>query len=153
MSLSHQIQNDMTAAMRARDQQRLSCLRMVRSALKNKEVEKRGKLDDAEAQQVLATLIKQRKDSVEQFTKGGRTDLADKEQAEIGIIESYLPKAAGEAEITAAVRAVISEMASAPSMKDMGTVMKNVMGKFQAAGTRVEGKTVSAIVKRELGRK
>lgn len=157
MSLSDQIQKDMTAAMRARDERRLSCLRMVKTALKNKEVEKRGTLDDAEAQQVLSTLIKQRKDSVEQFSKGGRADLAEKEQAEIGIIEGYLPKAAGEAEIVAAVQAVIGEMGAAsgapPGMKDMGAVMKNVMSRFQAAGTRVEGKTVSEIVKRELGGK
>ena len=106
-------------------------------------------LDDNESQQVLATLIKQRKDSVEQFRKGGRDEMADKEQAEIGIIESYLPKAAAEDEIVAGVRLVISEM-NAPTMKDMGTVMKNVMARFQGAGIRVDGKTVSDVVKREL---
>lgn len=153
MTLSEQIQKDMVAAMRARDELRLSCLRMVKSALENKRVEKRAALDDKESQQVLSTLIKQRKDSVEQFAKGGRQELADKEAAEIKIIEAYLPQAAGEEEIVAAVRAVLGEMAASgtpPAMKDLGAVMKNVMAKFAAAGTRVEGKTVSETVKREL---
>lgn len=149
MALSDQIQKDITEAMKARQELRLSCLRMVKSALKNREIEKRGPLDDAESQQVLATLIKQRRDSIEQFGKAGRQELVDKETAEVGIIEAYMPKAAGEAEILATVRAVIAEMGT-PTMKDMGTVMKNVMAKFQAAGTRVEGKTVSETVKREL---
>jgi len=99
---------------------------------------------------VLATLIKQRKDSIEQFTKGGRQELADKEAAEIKVIEAYLPKAMGEEEITAAVKATIAEMGS-PTMKDMGTVMKNAMARLQATGARVEGKTVSEIVKKQLG--
>lgn len=154
MGLSDQIQKDITEAMKARQELRLSCLRMVKAALKNREIEKRGPLDDAESQQVLATLIKQRRDSIEQFGKAGRQELVDKETAEVGIIEAYMPKAAGEAEIQATVRAVIAEMGSAsgstPGIKDMGTVMKNVMAKFQAAGTRVEGKTVSEIVKQEL---
>jgi uncharacterized protein YqeY len=149
MGLSDQIQKDITEAMKARQELRLSCLRMVKAALKNREIEKRGPLDDAESQQVLATLIKQRRDSIEQFGKAGRQELVDKETAEVGIIEGYMPKAAGEAEILATVRAVIAEMGS-PTIKDMGTVMKNVMAKFQAAGTRVEGKAVSEIVKREL---
>src|SRR5216110_2909383 len=117
MSLSEQIHKDITAAMKARDEHRLSTLRMVKAALKNREVEKMAPLDDREAQQVLATLIKQRKDSVEQFTKGGRQEMADKEAAEIVLIESYLPKAAGEAEIAAGVKAVIAEM-GAPTMKE-----------------------------------
>src|SRR5689334_19127221 len=149
MPLIDQIQKDIVGAMKARDEQRLSCLRMVKSALKNKEIEKMSPLDDKEAQQVLATLIKQRKDSIEQFRKGGRDEMADKEQAEIGIIESYLPKAAAEDEIVAGVRLVISEMGT-PTIKDMGTVMKNVMARFQGAGIRVDGKTVSDVVKREL---
>ncbi len=147
MTLTEQIQKDMTQAMKAREERRLSTLRMVKTALKNKEIEKRAPLDDKEALQVLATLIKQRKDSIEQFSKGGRQDLADKEQAEIAIIEGYLPRALGDEEITATVRAAIAEM-GAPTMKDMGTVMKNVMAKF--AGVRVDGKLVSDIVKREL---
>jgi uncharacterized protein YqeY len=149
MSLSEQIQKDITTAMKARDEQRLSCLRMVKTALKNREIEKMAPLDDKESQQVLTTLIKQRKDSVEQFTKGGRQEMADKEAAEIKLIETYLPKAAGEEDIVAGVKAVIAEMGS-PTMKDMGTVMKNVMARFSAAGIRVEGKQVSEVVKREL---
>jgi len=126
-------------------------LRMVKTALKNKEIDKRAPLDEKEALAVLSTLIKQRKDSIEQFTKGGRQELADKEAAEIVIIESYMPKAAGEEEVVATVRATISEMGS-PTMKDMGTVMKTAMAKFAAAGTRVDGKLVSEIVKRELSK-
>jgi len=152
MSLSDQIQKDIITAMKAREEARLSTLRMVKSALKNREVEKMAPLDDKEAQQVLSTLIKQRKDSVEQFTKGGRQELADKEAAEIVLIETYLPKAAGEAEIAAGVKAVIAEMGS-PTMKDMGTVMKNAMAKFAAQGMRVDGKVVSDAVKKELSEK
>lgn len=150
MGISEQVQKDMVEAMRSRDELRLSTLRMVKSAIKNKEIDKRGPLDDKEAQQVLATLIKQRKDSIEQFTKGGRQELADKEAAEIKLIEAYLPKAMGEEEIAAVVKATITEM-GLPSMKDMGTVMKNAMAKLQAAGARVEGKTVSDTVKKQLG--
>ena len=152
MALVEQIQQDITTAMKARDEARLSTLRMVKAALKNREVEKMAPLEDKEAQQVLSTLIKQRKDSVEQFTKGGRQEMADKEAAEIVLIESYLPKAAGEGEITAAVKAVIAEM-GAPTMKDMGAVMKNSMARFAAQGMRVDGKTVSEEVKRQLAGK
>ncbi len=152
MALIEQIQKDITAAMKARDEQRLSTLRMVKTALKNREIEKMAPLDDKEAQQVLSTLIKQRKDSIEQFTKGGRQEMADKEAAEITLIESYMPKATGEEEIVAGVKAVIAEM-GAPTMKDMGTAMKNVMARFSAGGIRVDGKQVSEIVKRELGGK
>jgi uncharacterized protein YqeY len=147
MTLSEQVQKDMTAAMKARDERRLSTLRMMRSALKNKEIDKRAPLDDRESRQILQTLIKQRKESIDAFVKGGRQELADKEQAEIVIIEAYLPQAVGEAEITAAVKATIAEMGS-PTLKDMGNVMKNVMARFAAA--RVDGKQVSDTVKREL---
>jgi uncharacterized protein YqeY len=152
MSLIDQIQQDITAAMKARAEQRLSTLRMVKSALKNREIEKMAPLDDKESQAVLTTLIKQRKESVEQFTKGGRQEMADKEAAEIVLIEAYLPKAASEAEIVAGVKAVIAEMGS-PTMKDMGTVMKNAMARFSGAGMRVDGKVVSEAVKRELAGK
>jgi uncharacterized protein YqeY len=152
MSMIEQIQKDITDAMKARDEQRLSTLRMVKSALKLKEVEKMSPLDDKESQQILTTLIKQRKESIEQFTKGGRQEMADKEAAEIKLIEAYLPKAAGEAEIVAGVKATIVEMGS-PTMKDMGTVMKNAMARFAAAGTRVDGKLVSETVKKELAGK
>lgn len=150
MGISDQIQKDMVEAMRSRDELRLSTLRMVKSAIKNKEIDKRAPLDDKEAQQVLSTLIKQRRDSIEQFQKGGRQELADKEAAEIKFIEAYLPKAMGEEEVTAAVKATIAEM-GAPTMKDMGAVMKNAMSRLQATGARVEGKTVSEIVKKQLG--
>jgi len=149
MSLIEQIQKDITTAMKAREEQRLSTLRMVKTALKNREIDKMAPLDDKEAQQVLSTLIKQRKESIEQFTKGGRQEMADKEAAEIKLIEAYMPKAAGEDEIVAGVKAVIAEMGS-PTMKDMGTVMKNVMARFAGAGVRVDGKQVSEAVKREL---
>ncbi|MEY2394501.1 MAG: uncharacterized protein QOF94_846 [Acidobacteriaceae bacterium] len=152
MSLVEQIQKDITAAMKAREEQRLSTLRMVKSALKNREVDKMAPLDDKESQAVLATLIKQRKESVEQFTKGGRQEMANKEAAEIVLIESYLPKAADEAEVVAGVKAVIAEMGS-PTMKDMGTVMKSAMARFSGAGMRVDGKMVSEAVKKELAGK
>ncbi len=152
MSLVDQIQNDIVAAMKAKEEARLSTLRMVKSALQLKTVEKMSPLDDKESQAVLSTLIKQRKESVEQFTKGGRQEMADKEAAEIVLIETYLPKAAGEAEIVAGVKAAIAEM-GAPTMKEMGTVMKNSMARFNAAGMRVEGKVVSEIVKKELAGK
>jgi uncharacterized protein YqeY len=149
MSLIEQIQKDITEAMKARNERRLTPLRMVKTALKNKEIEKMSALTEQESMQVLATLIKQRKDSIEQFNKGGRPELAEKEAAEIGVIEAYLPKAASEDDIRATVRAAIAEM-GAPTMKDMGLVMKNTMARFQAQGARVEGKVVSEIVKQEL---
>ena len=150
MSIVEQVTQDMTQAMKARDEHRLSTLRMMKSALKNKEIDKRAPLDDKEAMAVLNTLIKQRKDSIEAFTKGGRQELADKEAAEITIIEGYLPKSLGEDEIAKTVKETIAEMGS-PTMKDMGTVMKNTMAKF--GGARVDGKIVSEIVKRELSGK
>ena len=152
MPLVDQIQKDIVAAMKAKDEARLSCLRMVKSALQLKTVEKMSPLDDQESHAVLNTLIKQRKDSVEQFTKGGRQEMADKEAAEIVVIEGYLPKAASEADIAAGVKATIAAMGS-PTMKDMGTVMKNAMAKFAAAGMRVDGKVVSDMVKKELAGK
>ena len=152
MSLVYQIQKDITAAMKARDEARLSTLRMVKSALMNRKIEKIADLDEKESQQVLSTLIKQRKDSVEQFTKGGRQEMADKEAAEIVLIESYLPKAASEDDIAAGVKAVIAEMGS-PTIKDMGTVMKNAMARFASQGMRVDGKVLSEAVKNELTRK
>jgi uncharacterized protein len=152
MTLVDKIQQDIVVAMKAKDEARLSALRMVKSALQNRKVEKMAPLDEKEAQAVLVTLIKQRKEAVEQFTKGGRQEMADKEAAEIVLIESYLPKAATEAEIIAGVRAVVAEMNS-PAMKDMGAVMKNAMARFQGADMRVDGKMVSDVVKRELAGK
>ncbi len=151
MSITEQIQKDITAAMKARDEARLSALRMVKTALKNREIEKMAPLDDNESLKVLSTLIKQRKESVEQFRKGGRNEMADREEAEITLIESYMPKAASEDQVVEGVRAVISEMGAA-TIKDMGAVMKNVMARFQGEGTRVDGKQVSDVVRRELSK-
>jgi uncharacterized protein len=147
MSLTEQVQKDMIDAMRKREELRLSTLRMMKSALKNKEIDKRAALDEKEELQVFSTLIKQRKDSIEAFEKGNRPELARKEAEEITIIEAYMPKALGEDDIVATVKATIAEMGS-PTMKDMGTVMKNVMAKF--GGARVDGKLVSETVKNEL---
>jgi uncharacterized protein YqeY len=147
MSLTEQVQKDMTAAMRSREELRLSTLRMMKTALKNKEIDKRAPLDEKEELQVLSTLIKQRKDSIEAFEKGNRPELARKEAEEIAYIEAYMPKAVAEEEIIAAVKATIAEMGS-PTVKDMGAVMKNVMARF--AGARVDGKVVSNAVKKEL---
>ena len=152
MSLVEQIQKDIVAAMKAKEEARLSTLRMVKSALQLKTVEKMSPLDEKESQAILAMLIKQRKDSIEQFTKGGRQEMADKEAAEIKVIEGYLPKAASAADVAAGVKAAIAEMGS-PTMKDMGTVMKNAMARFSAAGMRVDGKMVSEMVKKELAGK
>ena len=149
MPLVDQIQKDIVAAMKARDEARLSTLRMMKTALMNKKIEKMADLEEKESQQVLSTLIKQRKDSIEQVTKGGRQEMADKEADEIVVIEAYLPKAASEADILSVVKGVVAEMGS-PTMKDMGTVMKNTMAKFAAQGMRVDGKVVSEAVKKEL---
>ena len=153
MGLTDKVQQDMVAAMKARDTDRLSTLRMMKSALKNREIDKRAPLTESEAGQVLITMVKQRRDSIEQFTKGNRLDLAEKEAAEIPIIESYLPKSASEADIRGVVDAVIAEMAatvSRPTPKDMGSVMKAVQAKFQATGLRADGKQVSEQVKAAL---
>ena len=147
MSLTERVQKDMVDAMRAKEELRLSTLRMMKAALQMKRIDKRADLDEKEELQVFSTMIKQRKDSFEQFTKGNRPELAAKEASEITIIEAYMPKAIGEEDIVATVRAVIAEMGS-PTMKDMGAVMKNVMAKF--GGARVDGKTVSEAVKKQL---
>jgi hypothetical protein len=150
MTLTQQVQKNMVDAMRAKQELRLSTLRMMKAALQNKRIEKRADLDEKEELQVLSTMINQRKDSIEQFEKGNRLELARREAEEIAIIETYMPKAVGEAEIVEAVRATIAEM-GAPTMKDMGAVMKQVMAKF--GGARVDGKLVSETVKKELAPK
>jgi len=147
MSLNERVQKDLVAAMRSKEELRLSTLRMMKAALQNKRIDKRADLDEKEELQVLSTMIKQRKDSVEQFTKGNRPELAQKEAEEITIIEAYMPKAVGEEEIVAVVRAVIAEMGS-PTMKDMGAVMKNAKARFGDA--RVDGKILSEAVKKQL---
>ena len=150
MSIAEKIHQDMIAAMKAKDEARLSTLRMMKTAVKNKEIDKRSALDDRETIAVLTTMVKQRKESIEQFTKGGRQELADKEAAEIKLIETYMPQAASAEEIDSAVKAAIAEAGAPPTMKDLGTVMKAVMAKFQASGTRVDGKAVNEAVRRAL---
>lgn len=148
MSLIDRISADIAAAMRGREQTRLGALRMAKAALMNHEVSRGRALDEGEAQQVIASLIKQRRDSIEQFRNGGRDDLADKEAAEIVVLEAYVPPPLGPAEIEAAVDAAIAET-SATSPKDLGRVMKAVMNRFQ--GRSVDGKTINEAVRRKLG--
>jgi uncharacterized protein len=155
MTIGEKVQADIVVAMKAREEHKLTTLRMVKSALKNKEIDKREKLTDAEESQILTTLIKQRKESVESFTKGGRPELAAKEQAEIAMIEGYLPKAAGKDVIRGVVTdaiATMSEGGAKPGPKDMGAVMKMVQQRIVADGLRADGKLVSEIVKAELAK-
>jgi len=147
MSLVDKISAAITDAMRQRDAARLSALRMLKAAFMNKSIEKGHDLDDAEAQQVVSALVKQRRDSVEQFQKGGRQDLADKELAEITILESYLPPAADPALIEQAVVDAIAET-GALSAKDMGKVMKAAMAKL--VGQTIDGKVVNELVRKKL---
>ena len=148
MSLSEQIGVDLTAAMKAKDAARLSALRMLKAAVMNKGVEKGRDLDDAEILQVVASLVKQRRDSIEQFAKAGRTDLVDKETGEIAVLAHYLPPAVSQDEIDAAVAAAIEET-GATTAKDIGKVMKAVMPKL--AGKNADGKAVNDAVRRTLG--
>jgi uncharacterized protein YqeY len=148
MTLREQIISDMTASMKAKDASRTSTLRMVKAAMMNRQIEKGGELDDEEMGKLLRSLVKQRRDSVEQYEKGARQDLADKEKAEIQVIEAYLPQAASPEEIEAAVAAAIAET-GANSMKDMGKVMKAVQAAL--AGKNADGRMVSEIVKSKLG--
>jgi uncharacterized protein len=155
MTIGEKIQTDIVVAMKAKDEHKLTTLRMVKSALKNKEIDKREKLTDAEESQILTTLIKQRRESVESFTKGGRPELAEKEQTEIGMIEGYLPQAAGEDVIREVVQGAIHTMSEGgpkPTPKEMGAVMKVVQQRILADGLRADGKLVSEIVKAELAR-
>jgi uncharacterized protein YqeY len=148
MALVDEVSRGITEAMKSRDQDVLGTLRMLKTALTNKEVEKGRALEDAEALQVVSTLVKQRRDSIEQFTRGGRADLADKESREIVILERFLPPAAGPEAIDAAVAAAIAET-GASGTKDFGKVMKAAMAAL--AGTSVDGRQVSDAVKRRLG--
>ena len=153
MSLVEKIHEDMVGAMKQRAVDRLSTLRMVKAALKNKEIDQRAPVTDAQAVQVLTTLIKQRKDSIEQFTKGNRPELAEKEAAEIVVIEEYMPKAAGDEELRQLVTSTVAELRAqgAPlGPKDMGSVMKAVQAKIQASGLRADGRLVSEMVKAAL---
>ena len=148
MSLKQQIIADLTASMKAQDAPRTSTLRMVKAAVMNREIEKGSELDDDEMTKLLRSLVKQRRDSVEQYEKGGRPELADKEKTEIEVIEAYLPQAASREEIDIAVAATIAET-GASSMKDMGRVMKAVQTAL--SGKNADGRTVSEIVKAKLG--
>jgi len=148
MSLSDKVSADITAAMKAKDAPRLSALRMLKAAIMNKGVEKGRDLEDAEVLQVVSSLVKQRRDSIEQFSKAGRTDLVDKETGEVAVLEAYLPPAASADEIEAAVSAAIA-VTGASSPKDMGKVMKAVMPKL--AGKNADGKAVNEAVRRKLG--
>jgi uncharacterized protein YqeY len=147
MTLQDKIQSQMTDAMRNKDQLRLSVLRMMKTAVKHKEIEKMKPLEENEVIVVLNTLVKQRKDSVEQFRKGGREELAQKEEAEIKIIEEYLPAAASEDDIRAAIDEAVAETGAA-SMKDMGKVMKAALARL--AGKSADGARVSQMVKEKL---
>ena len=150
MSYLDRIQADLTAAMKEKDELRLSVLRMMKSALKNKEIEKVRPLDDLESLQVLQTLVKQRRESVDQFTKGGRKDLAEKEAKEITIIEGYLPAAPSDSEIQHAVEAAVNEM-GADSLKQMGAVIKAARARLE--GKAIDGKTLSDRVRERLSEK
>src|SRR6202522_4284719 len=153
MSLVEKIHEDMVGAMKQRSVDRLSTLRMVVSALKNKEIDQRSPVTDAQALQILTTLIKQRRDSIEQFTKGNRPELAEKEAAEIVVIEEYMPKSAGDAEMRQLVTDTLAELraqGAQPGPKDMGTVMKAVQAKIQASGLKAGRRGVSELVKAAL---
>jgi len=147
MSLEQSLGADIVAAMKAKDPTKLTALRMLKTALTNKSIEKGRALEGAEELQIVSMLVKQRRDSIEQFTKGGRKDLADKEQAEIAVLDGYLPASASDDEIAAAVAAAIAETGAA-SAKDMGKVMKVLMPKL--AGQVVDGKAVNEQVKARL---
>jgi uncharacterized protein len=148
MTFLERVTSDIASAMRARDQVRLAPLRMLKAALTNREVEKGRPLDEPESLQVVSSLIKQRRDSIEQFQRGGRQDLADRESAEIELLQSYLPPPLDQVAVERAVEAAIAE-AGATSAKDMGRVMKIVMSKL--TGAAVDGRTVNEIVRRKLG--
>jgi hypothetical protein len=148
MGLVKQIDQDMVAAMKARDVERTGTLRMVKAALKNREIEKREALTEAEAQQVLNTMINQRKDSIEQFQRGNRPELAAKEAREIVTIEEYLPKTAGEEDLKKLVEEALAGSSYGP--RDMGAAMKAVQARVQEAGLRADGRQLSELVKARL---
>jgi hypothetical protein len=153
-ALETQVSQQVIVAMKAHDAVRTTTLRLIKNALKNKAIEKRAPLTPAEEQQALATMIKQRRDSIEQFTKGNRPELAAAEAAEIVVIEEFLPKALDESALQALVAEAVAEVAAAsgqkPTPKDMGSVMKAVQAKLQAASLRAEGRVVSDLVKKVL---
>ena len=148
MAIVEDVNRAITQAMKAKDPQRLVALRMLKTALMNREIERGRALDENESRQVVSSLVKQRRDSIEQFVRGGRQDLADKETAEIAILETYLPPAMGAADLERIVDSAIASTGAA-SAKDMGRVMKAVMAAL--AGQTVDGKVVNELVRRKLG--
>jgi uncharacterized protein YqeY len=153
-ALEAKISEQVVTAMKAHDAERTQTLRLIKNALKNKAIEKRAPLTQAESEQALASMIKQRRDSIEQFTAGNRVDLADKEAAEIVVIEEFLPKALDEAGLAKLVAEALAELETTlghkPGAKDMGPAMKAVQAKLQAAGVRADGRAVSELVKKNL---
>lgn len=147
MTFAERVQKDLTAAIKARAELRLSVLRMLKTALRNREVEKMGALDEAESLAVVKSLMKQRREAVEEYTRAGRPDRAEVEQKEIAILESYLPAAVSEEEMRRAIEEAVAETAAA-SAKDIGKVMKAVMGRL--AGKNVDGKRVNELVRARL---
>jgi uncharacterized protein YqeY len=156
MSITEKIGADIITAMKARDEHRLTTLRMVKSALRSKEIDKRQPLTDAEETQILATLLKQRRESVESFTKGDRPELAAKELAEIAMIEPYMPQAADEGQVREMVQGALAALAEStgqkPGPREMGAAMKLVQQRILATGLRADGKMVSEMVKAELAK-
>lgn len=155
VTITARIGLDIITAMKARDEHRLTTLRMVKSALKNKEIEKREPLTDSEEAQILTTLIKQRRESVESFSKGDRPELAEKEKLEITMIEGYLPQSATEDEVRSVVQGAIAHLAGGGNKlgpKDMGPAMRVVQQRILASGLRADGKMVSEMVKAELAK-
>jgi uncharacterized protein YqeY len=148
-TLMEKVNADLTSAMKAREAARVDALRMAKAALKNKEIDKRAPLDDAEAAKVLQSLVKQREDSIEQFQKAGRMELVEKEKGELAILRSYLPADASDADIEAAVAQAVQETGAA-SAKDMGKVMKAALAALQATGKPADGKKVNEAVRKKL---
>jgi uncharacterized protein len=149
MTLVERITQDLTAAMKAQDAARTSTLRMAKAALKNREIDKKAPLDEAEALKIVQGPVKQREDSVEQYTKANRPELADKEQAEIGVLKAYLPVDVSDEEVAAAVEKAVAETGAA-SGKDMGKVMKAALTALAASGKAVDGRRVNEAVKKRL---
>jgi uncharacterized protein YqeY len=156
-AIGERIATDIITAMKAKEADKVTTLRMVKSALKNREIDKREPLTDAEEQSILTTLLKQRRESVEQFTKGDRPELAAKEQVEIGLIEGYMPQAASEDDLRALIAGAVAHITAdnggtKPGPKDMGAVMKVAQQRILASGKRADGKLVSELVKAELAK-
>ena len=155
--IGEKIGTDIITAMKAREEHKLTTLRMVKSAFKSKEIDKREPLTDAEEQQIITTLLKQRRESVEQFTKGNRPELAEKEQKEIELIDGYMPKAASEDDVRAIVHGAIEQITAdnggtKPGQKDMGAVMKVAQQRALTNGARIDGRLLSDLVKAELAK-